>query len=480
MTQWIAQVGPQSYALSIPDTINEIFYGGQRGGGKTDTGITWMSEKAKNPHYRGLVIRKNADDLSDWIDRAQLMYLGMGADIAYRPWIIRFPSGAKIRTGHLKDSQAYTKYQGHEYHRILIEELTQIPDEKRYLMLKASNRSKYPELKPQMFLTANPGGVGHSWVKKRFIEIGPHYSVYTDEEGLKRVYIPAALEDNPALMTADPSYVKQLDALKRTDMDLWKAWRRGDWNIIAGQAFREWDETFHTVNRFDIPLNQCKRFIGFDWGYSAPGVALWIAITPENRYGVQRIYIYRELKLQYTDPKGWAKQLKMIRNIDGVKDMWLPHDCFNKESGDSIAEIFRREGGMNVRPAGTLKKGARHMRKAILHGILADANDGRPFLQVHENCKYFRESLPELIVDENDPEDIDTDGPDHSYDALTEALLMETPHFAQSSGIRQTDLPQLITPSPFSVLPDNSILGPDIMDAVKKSQTYAPRRPIER
>lgn len=183
--------------------------------------------------------------------------------------------------------------------------------------------------------------------------------------------------------------------------------------------------------------------------------------------------------LQHVDPKGWAKSLKMIRKIDGVKDMWLPHDCFNKESGQSIAEIFRTEAGMNVRPAGTLKKGARHMRKAIFHSVLADADDGRPTLQVHDNCNYFKESIPELITDDNDPEDIDTDGPDHAYDALTEALMMEVPHFAQSSAIRHGEIPY-IKPAPFGVLPDDSILPMDIMDAVKHSQSVVPRRSVPR
>ena len=439
-----------------------------------------MQEPVQNPLYRGLVIRKHVSDLRDWVDRSARMYQGLGVKIGYRPWELVFPSGAKIVTGHLKDDLSYTQWMGQEFQRMLIEELTQIPDEKRYLQLRASNRSTVDGIPAQTFSTTNPGGIGHSWVRKRFIDNAPYYQIFEDNSGLKRVYIPATIGDNPALATKDPDYVRQLDNLKDADPDLWKAWRLGDWNIIAGQAFREWSDSFHVINRFDVPLNQCKRFIGFDWGYHSPGVAVWIAITPENRYGVQRIYVYRELHLTQTEPREWAKQLKMIQKIDGVKDMWLPHDTFNKEMGESIAEIFRREGNMNVRPAGTLKKGARAMRKAILHSILADAVDGRPILQIHENCRNLIETIPQLIVDEHNPEDIDTDGPDHSYDALTEALLMETPHFAQSSGIRQTDMPQMIAPMPFSTLPDNSILAPDIMEAVKHHQANAPRRAIER
>lgn len=466
-------------ALQVPDTVNEILFGGARGGGKTDTGQVWLAEHVKNPRYRALVIRKNSDDLKDWVDRSARMYQGLGVKIAYRPWELTFPSGAKILTGHLKDQDAYGKYQGHEYQRMLIEELTQIPDEKRYKQLKASNRSTVSGIPAQMFATTNPGGIGHTWVRKRFVDFAPYYNITTDEFGLRRVYIPATIDDNPALKQADPDYVRQLEALKETDPDLWKAWRLGDWNIIAGQAFREWNKLYHVTPRFDYPLKDCKRFIGFDWGYNAPGVAVWIAVTPENKYGVVRVYVYRELWLTQTDPKEWAKQLNMIRKIDGVRDMWLPHDCFNKEMGESIAEIFHRDGGMNVKPASTLKKGARHMRKAIMHGMLSDAADGRPYLQLHPNCSQLAESIPELINDDSDPEDIDTEGPDHGYDALTEALMMEVPHFGQSSGIRQSDTPML-QPVRFMANPDGSILPPDIMDAVKQYQTMPARRPISR
>jgi phage terminase large subunit len=473
--KWIAQAGPQTYALSIPDDVNEIFYGGARGGGKTDTGIVWMAEKVDEPLYRGLVIRKNADDLKDWVDRSSRMYSGLGVHIAYRPWELTFPNGAKILTGHLKDDQSYTKYQGQEYQRLLIEEVTQIPDEKRYSQLRASNRSTVPNLKAQTFLTGNPGGIGHSWVKRRFIDVAPHYSLYTDRFGLKRVYIPATIEDNPMLVKNDPDYVKQLDALKDTDPDLWKAWRLGDWSIIAGQAFREWNARYHVSNMFEFKLADCKKFIGFDWGYSHPGCALWCAVTPENKYGIVRIYVYRELYLTQTEPREWARQFKMLKNIDGVRDIWLPHDCFNKEMGESIADIFSREGNMNVLQARTLEGGARHMRKALLHSVLADADDGRPILQVHTNARNLIRTIPELINDENDPEDIDTDGEDHAYDALTEALMMVVPHFAKSGAIRYGETP-LIKSTPFSVLPDNSILPPDLIEAVASYNSRPPTR----
>src|SRR3990167_8114927 len=120
-------------ALALASDADEILYGGARGGGKTDAGQAWLTYDIGNSLLRALVIRRNADDLKDWIDRAQRMYQPTNAVFTGTPAEITWPSGAKARTGHLKDENAYTKYQGHEYQRILNEELSHIPREKDYL-----------------------------------------------------------------------------------------------------------------------------------------------------------------------------------------------------------------------------------------------------------------------------------------------------------------------------------------------------------
>lgn len=483
MSIWRAQPGPQTISLQTPDTVREMLVGGARGGGKTDFGLVWMAQPVKNPRYRGLVIRKHVSDLRDWIDRAQRMYQGLGVKIGYRPWEMTFPSGARIYTGHLKDDQSYTQWMGQEFQRMLIEELTQIPDEKRYVQLRTSNRSTVPGIPARMAATTNPGGVGHAWVKKRFVDPAKPYTIFATKGDLKRVYIPATIDDNPALYKVDPDYVRQLEELKETDPDLWKAWRLGDWSIIAGQAFREWNNLLHISGRPPFPLADCKKFIGFDWGYSAWGVALWIAMTPQNQWGVQRYYVYRELWMKEQEPREWAKQFRLLQKLDGVRDIWLPHDCFNKEMGASIAEIFRTDGNMNVRQAQTLKKNARHMRKAIMHSVLADAIDGLPYLQMHPNCVQLADSIPELITDENDPEDINSLGNDHGYDALTEALMMEAPQLGQSGGVKLGSpiIPNLKTVrgwqpgmSPGVYLPD------DIMTAIANYDNQPRHRIIAR
>ena len=217
--KWKANSGPQERALQA--NVFELLYGGARGGGKTEAGIIWLTDDIEHPRYRGLVIRRNADDLSDWIDRANRVYSLMGAKQVGKPPTFNFPEGAVVKTGHLKDDQAYTKYQGHEYARMLIEELTQIHTEKRYLQLLASCRSTIPELRPKIFLTTNPGEVGHAWVKNRFIDPTPPNVTHRDPEtGHTRLFIPAKVDDNPVLMANDPGYVMRLEGLKNPDPQL--------------------------------------------------------------------------------------------------------------------------------------------------------------------------------------------------------------------------------------------------------------------
>ena len=463
---WTPNPGPQEFALSLPDNTYEILLGGARGGGKTQAGLVWIGEHQHNPAFRGLTVRKNADDLSDWIDRVRLMY--PHASIAYRPAIITFPSGAVIRTGHLKDDQAYTKYQGQEYQRILIEELTQIPTEKRYLQLIASCRSTIPGLKSQVFATTNPGGVGHAWVKKRFIDFAAPFKRKPDPtSGRLRVFVPATVDDNPQLSLNDPDYVRSLDALQDTDMELYKAWRLGDWQVFYGQAFTEWRKDKHVVNKFDYPLDQCTRIISFDWGYRDKGVASWLAFTPENKWGVRRAYLYRQLVQTQTDPDKWAQQIATFCSVDKVKYMVLPHDTYaHKESADTIAARFTKA----LQPYGIPTKradsstGSRLNRKSILHSFLADAPDGKPYFQAHESCTDFIESIPTLVYDESDIEQI-APGDDHSYDSATYGLVAYTtsnPSFIFKSTIQKREPNAWVAQSDGTIKPTD-----DIMDLVK-------------
>lgn len=495
---WVPNPGPQEFAISQAFAdVFEIFFGGSRGPGKTAGGLGWLVTDLNHPNLRALVIRKNADDLSDWVDRAESMYKPLQVNAAYRPAILRFGSGALVRTGHLKDDSAYTKYQGHEYQRMLLEELTQIPTEKRYLQLIASCRSVVPGLKPQVFATANPGGVGHGWVKKRFVTPDPEhniidkhrleylddndelqsfeYTLITDKKtGLKRVYIPATISDNPVLVKNDPNYVNQLEALQAVDPDLWKAWRLGDWDVWAGQAFREWRHSKHVVSAFDFPLDQCQRIISFDWGYRDKGVATWLAFTPENRWGVRRCYMYRQVVHTETDPDTWAEEMATYCSVDKVKYMVMPPDTFaHKESKVTIASTFEAALKPHRVPIvrADASSGSRLNRKAITHKFLADAPDGKPYLQVHESCTDWIESIPTLVYDERNVEDI-AEGDDHSWDSGTYGIVA---YVKTNPGIiiKQTNQPS----TPKSWVVNGGVIKPeeDIMEKIKHNMNRGDR-----
>lgn len=213
-----------------------------------------------------MVIRKNADDLKDWIDRAEWLYrsiFGSSVQFLGKPVEIKFGDGPVIRTGHLKDSDAYQKYQGHEYQRQLIEELTQIPAEEYYEDLISSCRSTISEITPQVFATTNPDGPGFYWVKERFqIPDWPADSVLTstnitlpsgEVRTTSRIFIPALLVDNPALKEKDIGYETRLAAMK--DESRRKAWLQGFWGepIIEGVIFNEELKKARFENRI-VPL----------------------------------------------------------------------------------------------------------------------------------------------------------------------------------------------------------------------------------
>ena len=467
-TSWTPNPGPQTFVLSLPYNSYEILYGGARGGGKTDAGLVFIGEHQANPKYRALVIRKNADDLADWVDRVRVMY--PHASVAYRPAIITFPSGAVIRTGHLKDDQAYTKYQGQEYQRMLIEELTQIPSEKRYLQLISSCRSTIREIPAQIMATTNPGGLGHGWVKKRFIDFSkPFIRTPDPTSGRLRVFVPAKVDDNPVLMDADPQYVKSLDALHDTDIELWKAWRLGDWDVFAGMAFMEWRKDKHVVAQYDYPMELCYRIISFDWGYTDKGVASWLAFTPENRWGVKRCYLYRQLVMTKTNPEKWAEQLATYCSVDKVKYMVLPHDTYaHKESKTTIAStITKALQKYNVQTMrADSSSGSRLNRKGIMHDFLADAPDGKPYFQAHESCTDFIESIPTLVYDEKDIEQI-APGDDHSYDSVTYGLVAyakTNPGFIIKQSVKTNEPKAWVAQNDGTIKPTD-----DIMESVKRN-----------
>lgn len=251
---WSPHSGPQTFALK--QTANEILYGGARGGGKTDASVAWITRWFDNSDLRFLVIRKNSGDLDDWIDRAKRIWAPYNPEFTLRE--VRLPSGAKGRFGHLHDSDAYERYQGHEYQKMIIEELTHIPTEELYLKLLGSNRSTVDGLKPQVFCTTNPGNAGHKWVYERFVEDRDPGRLYTYNHRT-RIFIPARVRDNPTIVEKDPGYIRYLESLPKP---LRKAWLEGSWDTpeVKGSIYSKWLNEARDDGRIGMfPYEKHKR-----------------------------------------------------------------------------------------------------------------------------------------------------------------------------------------------------------------------------
>ena len=338
MNVWRPHAKQEEALLS---TAFETLYGGARGGGKTDCGLAWMIYEIDNPRYRGLVIRQNATDLADWVDRANTMWSGLGVVITGNPGVFKFPSGAIVYTGHLKDEMAYTKYQGHEYHRILIEELTQIPSERRYIELISSCRSTVDGLAPMVFATANPGGLGHNWVKQRFVDSGtPRVPFVSESTGRQTVFIPATVDDNPTLVEKDPDYIKFLDGLPA---DLKKAWRHGSWELaeVKGSIFQKEIANARKEGRIGHVEHRQDRgvYTAWDIGTNDDQVCIFI-----QRGEGRAINIIDEVSAR---DKGWDWWATMLRERGYSYILAiLPHDGVKRNAKDleSFEDFLEKEG----------------------------------------------------------------------------------------------------------------------------------------
>lgn len=433
---WQPHEGPQTDALSRPEF--EVLYGGARGGGKTEAGLAWLVEPqyAMNEKYRALVIRKNVEDLRDWIDRAKWFYQPLQARAVGNPVEFRFPSGAKIRTGHLRDEGAYEKYQGHEYHKILIEELTQIAKLEDYLKLVSSCRSTVDGLIPQVFSTTNPGGPGHQWVKQRWVDVARNTTYWDKITKRARIFIPARVTDNPTLVKKDPQYISMLDGLPD---DLRRAWREGDWDVYEGQFFKTFRRDVHVIDNGEIP-DGWLRFRTIDYGYRAPFCCLWMAVDYDYNVIVYREHYEAEKELPLHMEKVSTLSLgEKYRATVGDPSMWAknPVTANRRDSVTpthrSIADIMAM-GGISVIKANNDRMSGWSLVRQYLdwEGPIEEPKR-RPKLFIMEGCVNLIRELAEAIYDKHKIEDLDTKGSDHALDALRYGML----HAVKPIGVKQ-------------------------------------------
>ena len=470
---WRPLLGPQALYIHLMGSnprFREGLFGGARGPGKTEASVALGADRIQNPHYRALVLRKNATDLDDYASRCEEAYQCFNVQARRNPMILRFgdnkqsTKGAVIKGGNLGDDNAYIKYQGQEYSRIFIEELTQIPSEKLYKQVMSSCRSKHKELFPQMILTANPGGVGMGWVKKRFVEpIDLRDGEYTktelengdilyEDERIKwwqhkylwkndkgeeratiwneifdkaeniaskpgqevyRIFVPATIDDNPILLENDPAYVNMLEGLKSTDVALYEAWRHGDWSVFAGQVFTEFSREKHVINNFaDIgttteQFDEAVKVISMDWGYSDQTAIYFTALIDGRPVTYKEMYGNQKLA------SDWGKELyEYLVNSEQIIDYFIYPDDMDAGKNGFESPINDIQEWIEKLPADkqpvmqvvSREGGSRMIRQQATHKFLQKD----PCAKIFKRCANLIRALPDLVYDENKTEEINT------------------------------------------------------------------------
>lgn len=425
-------------------TSDEVLYGGARGGGKSValTMEAWQ-RCVETDGYKVLLLRRSYKQLRRTLLRYMREFfpdeLGryVKSDLTYY-----FNNGSLIDFGYLDTEADKFEYQGAEYDMIGFEELTQFK-KSQYLYLFSSIRSSREQGETIMRATANPGGVGHNWVKERFLDIGEPMKEHkvrvgnNTEDYVTRQYIPATVFDNDYIMEHDPQYIQKLKMLPEAEKE---AYLHGNWDIFSGQVFSEFDEDTHVIEPFDIPVHW-QKYMSIDWGYRAPFGVVWGAVASEDykRGKVEipkgTIVIYREyygVRDEVVDSemyKGVELSGFEVANRISMKEEENVHvrigdyDMFAKRGHRSptIAEEFAQHGLYLTKPDKARIQGKMQVHKRLR------VQDGTPNMYIFNTCENLIRTIPQLPYSTTNPEDVDTDSEDHLYDALR-YLLMARPY----------------------------------------------------
>jgi hypothetical protein len=452
---WKPQPGPQTALISCP--VFEVFYGGARGGGKTEASIgDWLDHSARyGENAIGIFVRRKLTQLTEVIARTQQIFSKLGAkyNIQQKTWTMS--NGARLRFVYLEKDSDAEEYQGHSYTRVYVEEVTNFPNSGPIDKLRATLRSG-AGVPVGMRLTGNPGGAGHNWVKRRYIDPDPRgYKIltesteieYIDNEtgehvkqtvSLSRVFIPSKIKDNQLLMKNDPTYVLRLR--QSGSAALVKAWLNGDWSIIDGAFFDNWnsDLLVKPMDFVDRIPQHALRFRSFDWGSAKPFSVGWWAVS-DGTWGLpdKALFRYREWYGSTSANKGLKMDAGLVAEgimqrergehmTYGVADPSI----FIRNGGPSIAESMMIKGCMWKKADNKREPGWQQLRM-LLGGIPlfegADPTDYRnltdPGVFVCETCEDSIRTLPTLQHDEDKAEDLDTEAEDHAADDWRYAVM---------------------------------------------------------
>ena len=324
----------------------EVLFGGAAGGGKSHGQlIDALLYALKYPKSSQILFRSTFSDLEkSLIRKSRSLYPTKIANYNDSKHTWKLANGSIIDFGYIQYEKDVYQYQSAEYDVIRFDELTHFTEfEYTYMISRCRGANPYPK---HIKSSTNPGGIGHTWVKKRFIDIGEPNTVHkcrleTGEE-TTRIFIPSLVQDNKFMLEYDPDYVKRLDALPEKER---KALKYGNWDIFDGVFFSEFDRNIHVTEPFQIP-EHWNRYIAFDYGLDKFAV-LFIAIDTKGK-----AYVYNYIHKEGLLASEAAQMLKSYMRKDKFKDIYAPTDLWatDRHTGKNTAEIFM-ENGINLTQA---------------------------------------------------------------------------------------------------------------------------------
>ena len=377
-----------------------VCYGGARGGGKS-----WCVQHksalmaVRYAGIRILILRRTLVELRENHIRPMRKLLRGVADYKATDKAFEFPNGSLIVFGYCDSEGDVDQYQGQEYDVIFLDEATHFT-EYQYATLTAALRgaNDFPK---RMYLTCNPGGPGHAWVKRLFID--------RDFRGGERpedyVFIPAKVTDNKILVEKDPEYVRRLDNLPR---GLREAWRDGNWDVFVGQYFTEWDREVHVCEPFQ-PGAWWRWYVTMDYGLDMLAALLIGVDEAGNAWVVGEVYEGRD-RGEGHDGLIISEAAEAVRALAGEKTITAylaPPDLWNarQESGKSVADIFAEHGVYLTKTSNDRVNGWLAVKEWLK---VREGDDGikRPRIRFFPNCRNLIRCLPLLQYDEHRANDV--------------------------------------------------------------------------
>lgn len=377
----------------------EVLFGGAAGGGKSyGQLIDALLFAVKYPKSKQLILRRTYPELEKSIIRTSLeLYPRQIASYNSAGHIWKFKNASVVEFGNCDNENDVYKYQSAEYDIIRFDELTHFTKEMyTYLISRVRGTNGYPK---QIKSSTNPGGIGHHWVKERFIDPMPPLTVFSSKAG-SRIFIPSKVDDNLFLIKNDPDYKKRLKNLSNQDQ---KALLYGDWNLDEGAYFDEFNPQTHVVKPYKLSDNN-RRYMSIDYGLDMLA-CFWFSVDT-----LGYVTVYRELykpNLIIDDAANTIKHAMKPGELQSITSIFAPKDLWNRrqETGKSVMQRFA-ELGIYLDKVSNSREAGWYELKRYLRPQNDVFGDNRPKLQIFNTCRNLIRTLPAVRHDDKNPNDV--------------------------------------------------------------------------